>query len=770
MALKIIKRAAYLVFISLVGLLLTVFLLISPIAEYLIEKYSIEYTGRQINMDNLRINLINGVINADNLKVYETDNKNLFLGIAQLYVNTDLYSLISGENRIKEISLEMPVVNIKQAGETFNFDDLISRFNDTTAVADTTPSEPVKYLLQNLSVNMGVLNYSCSTPEVDASIIAFNVVCKEISHINPVIAINTDFAIKSGGKSRVAFNYNMENSDYGLDLDLSDFDIRLLFPYLRDYLFVESLDGFLSAKLDLHGNADNPADISTSGRIEVRDFSIIDTTSEKLAAVGAFQIDIDSINSGNDIYYFGNVLIDRPFVRFAMYDDGYNFDRIMVATESSDSSLVDAQAEMYANVFRMMADYIAYFTNEYKISNYKAASFKLTNGEIVYTDYTLENKFLYHLDSLQLHSENLNSANERLLVSLDAMMNTSGRMNGSLSVNPDGFSEMDIRYTVDGLLLSDINPYSLYYVATPFIDGRLFYENITSIRNKKLKSENKLRIEEITVGEKVENSTAMKLPVRLAVSLLKDLDGNINLSIPVVGDLDDPTYKWGRAVLQVLKNIVVKAAVAPFRLLAGMFGGSEEEYRELKMSFLQSTPNPAESGILENLYKALQAKPALVLGLTQHTNTEQETEMLALYKAKRDYLGIQAPDSLSSNDALRINAVSNRDSLFNVWVEKKIGVQSGLTSVQQKVIKIYGVENLKNEVHQLENARASALLDYFVAKGIDAGRIKISDNIIQDAAAAQTGPKFKLTYTVEGEEVPEDAGDAAAEGKMGEGE
>ncbi|KAF0199159.1 MAG: hypothetical protein FD166_784 [Bacteroidetes bacterium] len=752
MFLKVIRRIVYLFSIGLAALFLAVLLLISPIAEYVIEKYSVEWTGRRIEMDYLRINLLNGVVKVGNLRVFEAASNEVFVGLGSLYINSDLYSFISGSNIVPEITLENPVVTVKQDGEKFNFDDLIVRFQDSAASTDTVQSEPVRYLLKHLGIRNGTLNYICATPGINAGVVRLNLDCSDIAWDDPQIVIKTDFSVRSGGHTKAALDFNPESGAYNLSLDLKDFNIKLLYPYLNDYLFVKSLDGLFSTSLVVRGNTDRPADISAGGMMSIRNFSLVDTTSEQLASIGALQIDIDSINSGSNIYYFKNIIVDRPFVRFAMYDDGYNFDRIMVPEAAADTLTGDAPVEDYANIFRMMADYIAYFTREYKVSNYKADNLRLTNGEIYYTDYTLEDKFAYHLDSLQLISENLNSADDRLKVTLDARMNTSGVMSGTMQVNPDGFSEMEIGYSIRELLLSDVNPYSVYYVASPFVQGRLSFESKTTIRDHQLKSENILSINQIQVGEKVKNSTAMNLPVKLAVSLLKDLHGNIKLSIPVEGDLNDPTYKWGRALLQVLKNIVVKAAVAPYKLLAGMFGGDEDQYKEIRMKFLQTKLLPSESDKLENLVKALKSKPELAIGLVQLTDSQHETEALALFMAKQEFLGLKNADSLGQAEISRINSVENRDSLFNSWVDHRIGQSLGLQSVQQKVIRIYGNETLKSEVANFEQLRALEVVKFFSARGIDKSRITMQENVMQNVQTAQTGPVFKLSYLIKGED------------------
>ncbi len=748
---KYLGRFFYIVMVIVIGLLAALFLLISPIAEYLIEKYSPEYTGRLIQMDNLKINLLNGSVKADNLMVYEPDSKNRFISVSSLYVNSNLYSFVSGENHITDVTLTHPVINLLQTGDTFNFDDLMVRFLTSDTTTAEAEGEPVKYLLENLIIEDGEVNYLATPPGATINLENINVRCRRIAWNDPVIALESTLGLKSGGKADAGFAYNLESADYTLNLRLDMLDITLLYPYLRDYLFVQSLNGLFSTHLNLTGNAERTADIAASGYFTLDSFSLVDTTGEQLASAGSIRIEVDTINSANDTYYFNRILVDRPYVLFAMYDNGYNFDRLMTAGTTTDTVTGEASVEDYANIFRMMADYIAYFTREYKISNYKADSFILTNGAIEYTDYTLEDKFLYRLDSLHLNSGNLNSASERMNISLDARMNTSGKMHGTLSVDPDGFSEMDISYSVRELLISDVNPYSIFYVATPFIDGRMYFENVTHIKNQQLTSENTLRIEQIEVGKKVKSKQAMNLPVKLAVSLLTDLNGNINLSIPVVGDLNDPTYKWGRALLQVLKNIVIKAAVAPYRLIANAFGGDEEQYRQIRMTFLKADLPQGEKEKLENLVNVLTKKPGLRLTFTQESSEIHETEMLALFKAKKAFLGYPQGEGTGSDDIYRINAVSNRDSLFNVWLNNRAGRIDELVSVQQKAIGLFGKENLRKEVALICQQRSDALKAYFVSKGITPERIAIRPEITINEQTSQTGPQFVISYGIDGE-------------------
>lgn len=736
------------------GIVILLAVFISPVAEYLIEKNSREWTGRKIEMDRLVINLLNGKVGIKQLKVYETDDRGLFVAAGKIRINTALLSFLTGRNIVEDVLIENAIIQVLQNGESFNFDDLILRFAAGDTVEEPADGAPVAFEVRNIEIRNNTLNYKGASPLVNISIENLNITCPVISSADPRISISATCAFNQGGDLTADLFFNQETSVYNLKAGITDFSLTHLYPYMKDYLLVESLEGLVSADLRLDGNAGNPADIAASGDFVLREFSVADTTGEVIASVGKLLIDADSINSAGNVYHFGVINIDRPYVKFAVYDDGINFDRMLIAAEEVDSvNTGTVPVEDYANLFRMIADYVQFYTSQYKVSNYKAGKVLITNGRVVYTDYTLEDKFQYELDSLFISSENLNSSSERINVVMKSKLNQTGIFSGNLSINPDGYSEMEMNYSIKGIRLSDINPYSVYYVATPFIDGDLTFENEIYIRDHKLKSENRLFIERVVAGKRVQNNTAMNIPVRLAISVLRDLKGNIRLSIPVEGDLDDPDYRWGKALLQVLKNLAIKAAVAPYRLVADMFGGSEDDYREMKMDFLQQQPDQDNLVTLGRIAEVILNKPELSVHFTPGNSREAEIEFLATYMAKQKFLGLGFSDSLSPEDDLRIRQISNRDPGFTAWLGEQSGVSAALASVQEKSVQLSGRAHLETRISAIEEERTRNVKNYLISKGISADRIKMSG-----PSAANTGnfgqtPSFAISFAVSDEEI-----------------
>jgi hypothetical protein len=235
----------------------------------------------------------------------------------------------------------------------------------------------------------------------------------------------------------------------------------------------------------------------------------------------------------------------------------------------------------------------------------------------------------------------------------------------------------------------------------------------------------------------------MNLPVPLAVSLLKDVKGNVHLDIPVKGSLDDPKFKWGKIVWQVLKNLIIKAATAPFRMLANLFGGKEEDFKEVPFDYVQAGIQPSQQKVLDNLARVATEKPELKLELVQVTNRQDEAEAIAVYETKKAYLGI--PEATPSNDAIkmRVDSLQNTDSLFVKYVEAKLKTNSSLESPGEKCVQLIGREKLEPMVTAVMAERNKVITDYLmVQKKIPADRLSVINTKEENQLQRSAPPKY----------------------------
>ena len=185
---------------------------------------------------------------------------------------------------------------------------------------------------------------------------------------------------------------------------------------------------------------------------------------------------------------------------------------------------------------------------------------------------------------------------------------------------------LDIKGLVRDLELSPLSPYSVKYAGYGITRGKLSMDvAYLVLPDGQLTASNKLVLNQLTFGDKVEGAPN-SLPVKLAVALLADRNGVIDIDLPVSGSLNDPQFRLGPIIFKVIVNLIVKAITAPFSLLASAFGGGGDE-----LSVVAFAPGsavllpPARLG-LDKVAKALTDRPALKMTVVGTASLDAERE------------------------------------------------------------------------------------------------------------------------------------------------
>jgi len=158
-------------------------------------------------------------------------------------------------------------------------------------------------------------------------------------------------------------------------------------------------------------------------------------------------------------------------------------------------------------------------------------------------------------------------------------------------------------------------PYIGKYAGRELARGNLNVAITAKLNDRKIDADNLIVLDQFFLGEKTNSPDATKLPVGLALALLRDVNGKISLPVPVKGSLDDPEFKVGRVVVQVVVNVLTKAATSPFSLLGAAFGGGGDELGWQDFDAGSSALDEADVKKLETVAKALNARPALSLDI-----------------------------------------------------------------------------------------------------------------------------------------------------------
>lgn len=720
-----------------VAALLIIFYLILPwAAEWYIEKNDEELTGRQIEIGDIDFNLLTGGLTVQNLTLFETDKQTAFVQTERIYVNLELWSILFGTYAFGEITLDQPQVTVIQSGATFNFDDLVKRFTAVDSSAGSAePTAPVVYRVENFALTQGVMAYTNADVKAELKIVRLNVTSPLLSSEDPNHAISFDFGFDQGGKAKGSFGLDVNSLAYRTDYALDSMNIGIFLPYVADYMNSGHLTGFLTSHQAVAGNLNKPTAIATSGFLRMNTFSLTDPREDKLVGFTAMDVVIDSVDLGREIYDFRYASLDNPYLKVELFDEGNNFTRLMKEAPPEEGGISSdslSRAAAYGNVFALMAAYIREMSHLYAFSDYNADSLVVRHGTLVFNDFTLHNRFNYLLEDMRVKADKVSSTNAQIKVEAASILNTSGRLKGQLLVDPHGFNNMDIDYSITGLRVSDFNPYSDYFVAHPFTDGVCTYVSKSSVRNYHLKSSHVLDIESIQVGKKRKNKTAYNIPVRLAVALLRDKNGDIHLELPIEGNLNDPKYKVGKVIWQVFRNLISKAVAAPGKLLAGKAGVEEKLLEGFDWKPLQIELTDIHKASLDALAKSLATTPEMKVELVKQYNQALEIDELAVQEGKKKFLffhrRIGSEDQIPPHEMAQVDEVHHNDSTFNAYLNQQVKTDGELVSVYEKSRRLSGPERLQRKLAMIYKQRTDAIVAYLTTeKGLAPDRFSVGD-------------------------------------------
>jgi hypothetical protein len=295
---------------------------------------------------------------------------------------------------------------------------------------------------------------------------------------------------------------------------------------------------------------------------------------------------------------------------------------------------------------------------------------------------------------------------------------------------------VDLKASLRDFNLSPLTPYSGTYAGYKIEKGSLSFDLKYLISDMKLDAENKVVIDQLTLGDRVESPQATKLPVGLAITLLRDSEGKINLDIPLTGRIDDPEFSVWRIVLQVIVNLLTKVATAPFALLGSLFGGGEElSYIEFDAGS-SIIPEPGEKKI-ETLVKALKAKPALKLDIAGGVDMERDREGLIQYqfqrklKAQKLNESIRKGEKVESVDEITIDKQEYDRYLKRAYSAEKfpkprniVGMEKGLPNEEMEKLMMTHIVVKEDDLRLLATKRAETVSEALREKGeFESGRV-----------------------------------------------
>ena len=421
-------------------------------------------------------------------------------------------------------------------------------------------------------------------------------------------------------KTEVAVSFSPPTAD--IQFDLNRLDFGPLDPYLEPKLnlFIPGSEFGLRGRIQLHTPADQLPEVSFQGDTWLDGFRAVDgTMGDDLLKWDSVRVSGIDANLNPMSVAIKEIALNNLSASLVI-ETNHTINLLNALHPTGASMLVDTNTPATTNETKVaaVAGTSAAATNAAPASPLppiSIGSIVISNAAASFTDRTFSPAVNIAIQQFSGEIAGISSTEPRHAdVNLHAAVDGVGPIDIAGHINP--FNETatnDLKITFKDVDLTPTSPYSSKFAGYRIAEGKLNLDLAYNLIGRKLKSKNVITLDRFTFGEKVESPDATHLPVRLAIALLKDRNGQILLDVPVEGSLDDPKFRIHKVVMRTLLNILEKAAISPFSLLGAAFGGGGEE-----LSYQDFAPGSANLSIanekkLDSLVTGLYERPGLQL-------------------------------------------------------------------------------------------------------------------------------------------------------------
>jgi uncharacterized protein involved in outer membrane biogenesis/outer membrane protein OmpA-like peptidoglycan-associated protein len=538
-------------------------------------------------------------------------------------------------------------------------------------------------------------------------------------------AIKLDTGLGKQGRISAEGPVQLNPPSTTLQVSTADIDLRVAQAYISPFIRLELRSGMLASQLQVALPSVDPLQLRVSGNVQVSQLHTLDTL-KKRDFVRWQQLQLQ----GLDYQHTSKLRIDKvsltePYLRFIVNEDlSTNVSDLLIAQAPSSSSAPAASGPPLA---------------------IQIGGVQFKDGSANFADFSLTPDFATAIQQLEGSIGRIDSVSQQpASIDIRGKVDRYAPVSIQGSLNPfDPLASLDIATSFKRVELTTLTPYSGKFAGYRIRKGRLNLDLHYRIEKGQLNADNKLVLESLQLGEQVQSGDAVDLPIRLAVALLKDAQGNIDIELPISGDLNNPEFSIAPIIWQTLSNLIVRAVQAPFNFIAGLAGGSDVDLGQVPFSDGSSELEPAAMEVLDTLARALQERPTLRLEVEGTSSVGNDGALLARQRLQSEFQSmwysmlqrrgdkvpenadeLEVPDDMQESMLEGIYRARLKQQPPPEWAELDDEVRAD--NLRQALLAYW--ESNPTLLRRLAQARAAAIKEHLVQQGgLDDQRIYLVD-------------------------------------------
>ncbi len=686
----------------------------------------------QLQLSDARVQLapfaIDGPDGQPLLRLEDLDVQQVSLDLAEQRV-------IIGQLR----STQLEAWASREADGQINWQTLLAG-NATPADEDAAESEPGKpwqVLLQDGQLRSYQVHLTDRVPEQDVELLIgpLDVDVRQFDSLGQSpFQLRLDTGLGEQGRLHAEGEVQLSPVSARLKVTTQDIDLRLAQAYLSPFVRLELRSGQLGSELDVSLDGIEPVALRITGNAEVHQLHTLDTLKERdfvkwqrLQLQGLDYRHGDSLN-------IASIDLNEPYARFIIYEDLTTNIAELIVEQPTDTVATTAASDADGQALGI-----------------RIGAIGIHDGSANFADFSLRPNFATAIQQLNGTIGTLdNRAQQPAALDIKGKVDRYAPVSITGRLTPfDPLRSLDVATTFKNVELTTLTPYSGKFAGYRIRKGRLNLDLHYRIEQGRLNAENHVLLENLQLGERVDSSSAVDLPVRLAVALLKDTQGNIDIALPIQGDLNNPEFSVMPIIWQTLRNLVLRAVQAPFKFIAGLAGGEDDDLSQINFAAGSSELDSRARQRLDSLATALQQRPALRLEIEGTSAAASDGPLLAERRLQREYQdllykslqrrGKKVPDDPSELEVDEDTQFALLGAIYRSRLQRQppaewqaLDAPERAERMRQEVLASWA--DNPTQLRRLSQQRAASIKDYLVDRGgLEDRRVYLLDTAVGEA-------------------------------------
>ena len=405
--------------------------------------------------------------------------------------------------------------------------------------------------------------------------------------------------VADSARASVSGEFGISPVAASVDVSLESLPLSWFEGYVREFADIAVEAGEINTAIRME--AVDGALAELSGDLEV---SGLVTRSRPLDSdlVSLDRMTLNGIDVDPERTSAAELVIDGPVLQYAISEDGSNSVATLFPQDEDDTSAPDESAQSPGS----------------PSTRVELGQVLVTNGAVQFQDQSVQPATRFDVREVKAEITGLTNS-----IDQPGSVTMSGKVLGYADIELAGSltpltseQQTDISISTTNIDLTAVNPYAGKFVGRLIERGRLDLELRYQLEGRSLRGSNRVTLGQFELGRSVESPDAVSVPLDLAVALLRDPSGNLDLDIPVAGDLDDPEFRLGGVVFKAFVNLMVKAVASPFFIIGKLVPGGGEDLQYIEFAAGEASLDEKAAGRIEKLAGALAQRPGLRLEIS----------------------------------------------------------------------------------------------------------------------------------------------------------